>query len=304
VLAGADAWYPSDLVGDHGFMGSLSRAWVFFRESLAMAGRSPHLFAPATLASVANLALMGILVAALYLTGALESLLSAGVRSNPLLYVLVFVVAVVFHVVTFTLNSMAVSLVHAFLRGQDAGLGRAWRGLRDNLGVVLWLAAVGDMVNTMRGTKRSRHGSQVADLVGDGVLASWPTATWLMLPAIMLEGVPYQDAARRAVNLQSNSMARLAIGEVGITLLHQVAYLALALLGIVPVAIAYAIGGAGTGYYLALGWMTLVATAGYPVLMYTRIAFFTCVYLWARATEESRPETPPPAPLAKALGVG
>lgn len=293
-------WDPAQVVGGGGFFASFSRGWVFLRESVAMAFRDKDLMLPSFFSIFANLVLLGVLALALHLTGNLEPLLSDREHEvGAAGWVILIGMAFIGYVVTYFFTGMTVHLVDVHLKGKDAQLGSAFRDSLKNLGGILVLSVVTLVVSMLTSALRGRSRYGVRAAAASAAERAWTVATYLILPVIMLEDIPFIDASSRATRLHGRNLIQIVVGELGLLLASRV-------IGFIGMVIAI---GIGVGFYFLSPALSVIgiAIAAVAVLFtmafmaYVRTAFYTCLYLWAVAMESVDERVPAPAPLQPAL---
>jgi hypothetical protein len=299
VPPGTAPWNPARADLAPGFFPSLSRAWVFFKESLAMGKADSDVLIPSVLAVLANLFVAGVLVLILHLTDQLQPLLEEEAEPTAFLYSLLIGFTVIGYIISYFLTSMTVNMVDAYLRGQDANLKVAWADAMQNFWAILWLAVIATAVNLLTSAIRGKNRRSVSSLAADAVDKAWQVASLLLLPIIIIEDISFADASKRAMRLHKKSLIQLVVAEVGLTILQKVGGFLLLLIGILPAVLLYFM--APPLLYLGIGWAVLMLVLMTTLLMYVRTAFYTCLYLWAAAAETAGDTVPAPAPLYRAL---
>ncbi len=145
----------------------------------------------------------------------------------------------------------------------------------------------------------SSYAQERDDIVGRILLgivrAVWTTATYVVMPSMVIEGLGFGAAFKRSKDLAVNDPTGVGAGVVGMGL---VCYLVSVVGFGAAEGLFYQIGGP-IGFFLGFTVTNLVwATTGY-----LKITYFTCFYLWARecAGRQQANPTFAPAPLAAAL---
>lgn len=138
----------------------------------------------------------------------------------------------------------------------------------------------------------------VSRLAARVLYAVWTTATAVVMPAMVLEGLGFGAAFSRSKDLASNDPTNVGIGAVGIGVAN------------------YALGGATfalanklfeslaeSSPMLGAALFFTVINVYWAVSGYLKITYFTCFYLWARECERTQSSSPSlaPAPLAAVL---
>jgi len=293
-------WDPGQVAGGGGFFDSLSRGWVFLRESVLMAFRDKDLMLPSFFSILANLVLLGALALILHLTGNLRPLLSEGEQEiGPAGWVILIGMAFIGYVVTYFFTGMTVHLVDVHLKGKDAQLGSAFRDSLKNLGAILMLSVVTLVVSLLTSALRGRSRYGLRAAAANTADRAWTVASYLLLPIIILEDISFIDATSRGTRLHGRNLIQIVVGELGLMLTTRVVSFIIALIAI----------GIGVGFYLLSPTLLIVGIAIAALLLiaamafmaYVRTAFYTCLYLWAVAMETAGERVPAPAPLQPAI---
>jgi hypothetical protein len=285
----------------YGFLDSMSRAFTFLKESVVMAFRDKDLFLPAVFATLANAVILSLIMLVLWRTGALATLRHAE-NAWWQFTALGAGVGFVTYVVSYFFTGMIVNLVDAHLHGRDAKLNEAFADARKNFLALLSLAVVSTLVGIATGMLRGRRGRGLGDYAADAIDRVWLVASYLILPAIILEDLSLRAAANRARDLHRRNLVGIAVGEVGVILLTNiVGFVGAVCAGLLGFAIYTTFGAAIIPAVVVAGlFLSLVISFS----IYVRAAYYTCLYLWAVATEKAGERTAAPAPLATSLGYG
>ncbi len=294
-------WHPERVTGGRGFFDSLSRGWIFLRESFVMAFRDKDLFLPSLFSVLANLVLLGGLGLILYLTGNLEPLLEdEGI--SPLGWVILIVMAFVGYLVTYFFTGMTVHLVDVHLRGKDAQLGSAFADCVRNIGGITALALVSLAVALLASAIRGNRRRGLRDAAADVVERAWLAVTYLLLPIMILEDVPFTKSVERARSLHRHNLVQIVVGELGLMLTSRIISVIMTIIGIGIAVVAYFIAPPLLPVGIGIALLLFVLAAAF--VAYVRTAFYTCLYLWAAAMETVGETAPAPAPLQPALQAG
>jgi hypothetical protein len=299
-------------------MQSISRGFSFLRQAWQMAFKDHDLLKPSLFSLVASMGLsvVGIipLVGAAFILGP-GTLLGQGVMVGlgALLIFAHFVVGYVF-------SGMTAYLVYGYVAEGDGRLDKAWAKVRREFWNLVGLAAASTLVRLISG--RMRRGGRRVGAVGvlGGALGGlleviWTEASFLILPAIMIEDASLSTGIKRATQIaQSNllligvstvgvrwitGLIGFAIGALGLVLGLLLGYGLVASLGSGTAALAIGIGLGAIVFFLFVGVASVIGS-------YTVTAYNTCLFLWARDVERARQggqtvQVPAPAPLAAAL---
>lgn len=288
--------------GGSGVWSSARRALEFTRQGIVMAFRHAVLVVPSVLSVLTGLALVALFLQVVPHTENASQ--GSGDGESPLSLLLIAGFGMVFYTLNFWFMGMTADLVSAVLRGRAPSLGHAWNESVKNAMALVSLAALTVLVDMLT-RKSRRQGSSgftiAAEFTGHVAWESWRVASYLLVPVIILEDISLKEAFKRVIKLHEGSIVGIIVGEVAVRVL----------LGVVTgLCILLAAGGAAAIHFmtpaalplaiaLAIGFIVLVA----GLAAYVRIAYYTCLYEWAAATETAETPIPAPAPLAKALSA-
>src|SRR6185295_11381572 len=136
-----------------------------------------------------------------------------------------------------------------------------------------------------------------------GIIESiWTMLSFLLLPAIIIEDASFGDAMRRVRALHKGHMLMIGIGEVGVRLVTNVIGLVwfLVIFAVVYGAFALAPPTAALVISFVVGGTLFALFVAFSNFL--RMAYYTCLYLWAAEVEKHGQAAPAPLPLAIALG--
>ena len=225
--------------------------------------------------------------------------------------------------VTYLFSGMTAYLIFGYLSEGDGRMDKAWGIVQRDFFDILTLAAASTAVNMLkRLTQRRNRRGDANILVGlarsaVGLLeVLWTEATYLILPAMVIDDLSLKDGVRRVWEITKNNLLLIGISTVGVRAVTGLIGLVLGLAGaVIGFGIGFGIitvlgsGVAGLVTGIGLGAMiffvfVLVASL---ISSYTGIAYHTCLYIWARDAEKAQALGQPiqvtaPAPLAAVLG--
>src|SRR5262249_8426523 len=146
---------------------------------------------------------------------------------------------------------------------------------------VLTFAAVSALLDVAATYARERS-DLIARIVLRVLRAIWTTATYVIMPALVIEGVTFGAAFKRGKQLMAHDPTGVGAGGVAMSITSYIvaavcfplAYLAMRGLGIVHPAIG------------ALAAMVIV-NLYWAVSGWVKISYATCFYLWARECERT-----------------
>lgn len=290
-----------------GFFDSVNRAFAFIGQSMGMAFRDKDLLLPSLFAFLVNGAIIAALLLAAHYTGNMRWLLGDRAelgadyeRIRLVRSILLALLAFVCYIITYFFMGMTVNLVNARLHGRDAKLGEAFADASKNAPALICLAVVSTLVSILTGMLRGRRGRDLGDLAADALQRTWTVATYLIVPVIILEDIPFSRSLGRARDLHWRNFVPIAVGEIAVSVVNGIILMLLA--GIIAGAAVYA---RSNGQHalmiisLIIGGAVFVAAICFTE--FVRTAYYTCLYLWAAEREKVGEQARVPAPLAAAL---
>ena len=303
-------------------MQSFSRGWSFLQQAWGMAFQDRDLIKPSIYALI-----VGSIVS---LIGAIPILITAvligdsGRIGQLVLAVMGAILVFVNFVVSYVFSGMTVYLIYEYLTKGDGRIGTAWSIVRRDFLDLVTLAAVSTVVNVLKNSaRRNRHRGGLGGIAAGLISAAagllevlWTEASYLILPAMIIEDMNLKDAAKRVAQIVQDNLLLVGISTVGVRAVTGLIGFVLGFAGLViGIGIGYGIiAGLGTGTLgLVLGvggglmiflFSTMIASV---ITTYTTTAYHTCLYLWARNMEVAQTAGQPvrvaaPAPLAAVLG--
>jgi hypothetical protein len=299
-------------------MQSFSRGWSFLKEAWQMAFKDRDLIKP----SIYSL-FVGILVSVVFLIPMIGSGVLFGNQGLGNVLMVVFGALLIFaqYAVGYIFSAMTIYLVYGYLAEGDGVMSKAWEIVRREWLNIISLAAASTGVALLRNAIRGRGRSGGANFLSSIIGTVWSEAAFLILPAMVIEGINLKDALKRAGQIVKDNLLLVGISTVGVRTINGligfllgVVGIALGLgagLGIVSLTSSSTLealrtvglfGGIGVGVILA-GIFIMLATI---VTSFTSTAYHTCLYLWARDVEKARASgsnlaVQAPAPLAAVL---
>jgi hypothetical protein len=291
---------------------SITRGFGFLGQAMDMARKDGDLIKPS---------LYGMVVGAIVsLVGAIPiiavAVLSGGTDiGNFALFVLGAILIFAQYAVAYIFSGMTAYLVYGFVAEGDGRMDKAWEVVQRDWLDILSLAAASTVVKLVENALRGRGNRR--NLLG-GVLAGllervWTTATYFILPIMVIEDLSLFPAAKRATEIVKKNLLLVAVTEIGVSGV-------VGLVGFILVVIAVGIGVGIFAAFSALGSTGAIIGAGAAVLVagalialvsafssYVTTAYHTCMFLWARDAEraveagQSLQSVRVPAPVAAVL---
>ncbi len=217
------------------------------------------------------------------------------------------------YAIAYVFSGMTAYLVYEYLTEGNGRMDRAWAiAGRDGLDL-LSLAAASTVVKLIENLLRGRggRGNAMGGLAAGFLNTVWTSATYFILPAMVIEDLSLPQALKRATYIVKNNLMLVAVTEIGV---NTVVGLAGFLLGLVAVALGIVVFIALANLSLAVAIVAGVLVAGLPIALitaftsYVTTAYHTCLFLWAREAEkavsqgQSVQAARVPGPLAAVLG--
>ena len=296
-------------------MESFSRGWNFLKQAWSMALKDKDLLKPSIYALV-----VGMIVSVIGLIPIIGALFLFGDTrfGNTILFILGGILIFVQFVVSYFFSGMTVYLIYGYLAEGDGRMDKAWAIVQRDLLDIVTLAAVSTLVSLLRNAAQRNRGGIGASLARGAtnlLQVLWTEASYLVLPAMVIDDLNLKDGMQRVLKITRENLLLIGISTVGV---RAVTGLIGFLLGVVGLALAFAIGGGAT--YLAGGLNTLsiiaIAIGAFVfftfvvvasvISSYTSTAYHTCLYIWARDVEKAQTanqgiQVAAPAPLAAVL---
>lgn len=298
-------------------MQAFSRGWSFLKQAWAMAFKDKDLLKPSIYALIVGtvisvIGIIPIIGVAILLGDSQIGRIIMGVMGAIMVFVQ--------FVVTYVFSGMTVYLIYGHLAEGDGRMDHAWAIVRRDFFDILTLAAASTVVNLIRSAaRRNRRGGIGASIARGltGLLqALWTEASYLVLPAMVIDDLNLKDGLTRILNITKQNLLLIGISTVGV---RWVTGLIGFVLGFGGFLIGLAIGGGAVYLVGGINLVSILAIAvgafifftavmfASVISSYTSTAYHTCLYIWAREAEKAQEAGQPiqvaaPAPLAAVLG--
>ncbi len=297
---------------------SISRGWGFLKQAVAMAVKDRDLIKPSIFAFFANAA-VGIvfavpLVAAAILLGGNANFVGRGV-----LFLLGAAMLFAQYTVSYIFSGMTVYLIYGYLAEGDGRMDKAWAIIKRDVFDIMSLAAASAAVkmieNVLRGRDRRGRANPLGGLLANALSAVWTTATYFVLPAMVIEDLDLPNALKRATYMIKNNLLLVAVSEIGVGVITGlVGFVLIAGSIVAGLAVAAGLGSLGnsgliTGVAVAVSLVAFVVAVVTVASSYITTAYHTCLFIWAREVEKAQQTgqaaqaVRAPAPIAAALGA-
>ncbi len=297
-------------------MQSFSRGWNFLTQAWSMALKDKDLLKPSLYAMVVGMiisiiGIIPIIITAVAFGGSQFGQIVTGILGLILMFVQ--------FAVTYVFSAMTVYLIYGYLTKGDGRMDEAWAVVRRDFVDILTLAAVSTLVGMLRSmTQKSRKNNIFANILRTAlraVEALWTEAALLVLPAMAIDDLNLKDGLARIVKITRENLLLIGISTVGVRWVTGLIGFVFTAVGLV---LAFVIGGgiasvAGNSTVILVVGIAIGALIFFTFVMvaslfgsYTRTAYHTCLYIWARDVETAQVEgrstqIAAPAPLAAAL---
>ncbi|MBI2976285.1 MAG: hypothetical protein HYY33_04985 [Chloroflexi bacterium] len=296
---------------------SLSRGWGFLKQAVSMVAKDRDLIKPSIMAFFANAA-VGIvfavpMVAAAILLGGNDNVVGRVVLGG-----LGAIMLFVQYTVSYIFSGMTVYLIYGFLSEGDGRMDKALAIIRRDILDIMSLAAASAVVKMLQNALRGRDSRGRVNPIGGllaGVLeAVWTTATYFVLPAMIIEDLNLPAALKRATYMIKNNLLLVAVSEIGVSAITGFAgFIVVAGSIVAAVGLAAGLGALGeaaliVGIVLGVALVALVIAATTVASSYITTAYHTCLFIWAREAEKAQVQgqsvaaVRAPAPIAAVLG--
>lgn len=301
TLPGAPVLNWGDIPVGGGLFDMLSRSWSFFIAAMRMLFGYPLMLVPSLLSTLVAAAVLGAGYLVMHASGVWQLYMDAPQGATPWQF---WAMAVPFVLLSYAammaFMGMVVHMVGGYLKGQRATLRQAFADVVRNFPALFYLAVVNTVVDLLTSLAREKRRSAATEALTEAVEAAKRVSNHLLVPVIMLEDKPLKEAAKRAYALFRRRVIDVVIAEAGLLLANKV-------IGVVL----------GAPLLAAVAWAAVAAKVLLPLMIavavgvlvvqeavtgFVRVAYYTCLYLWAAAMESKATElVPAPEPLAIAL---
>jgi hypothetical protein len=293
-------------------MESFKRGWTFLKQSWQMLLKDKDLIKPSIYTLIAGFIVTLILVIPI---GFVTFLIQDSVFGRIIVYILWAIVIFIQYTVGYIFSAMTVYLIYGYLAEGDGRMDKAWAIVKRDVLDITSLAAASTVVNLLASAVRGRKRSGGRNLLAGLLETIWTEATFLILPAMVIEDINLKAGVKRATQIIKDNLLLVGISTVGVkTIVGLVSFI----LGALGVGIGLGVGfgivsvsqgstaGLITGVIVGILLATPFILFATVISSYTATAYHTCLYLWARDVERARQAgqtdvITAPTPLAVAL---
>ena len=277
-------------------MQSFSRGWSFLKEAWSMAFKDKDLIKPSIMALfvglIVSIIFIPLMIGAGFLSGGDNSLFG-----RVILFILGALMIFIQYSVGYIFSAMTIYLVYGYLAEGDGVMSKAWDIVKREWLNILSLAAASSAVNLVKNQVRGKGRSMGRNFLSGLIDTVWTEAAFLILPAMVIEGINLKDALKRSGNIIKNNLLLVGISTVGVRTVNGLIGFLLGALGI------------GLGFGVGFGIITVTNTSTFGLVSgislgviiaavfimvatvgtsYTSTAYHTCLYLWARDVEKAQ----------------
>ncbi|MFZ5808867.1 MAG: hypothetical protein ACOY16_06270 [Chloroflexota bacterium] len=294
-------------------MDSFRRGFEFLKQSWQMAFKDRDLIKPSIYALFAGIGVTIIfsipMVASFALFGDSGIGRSVGYFFGALLIFAQYAVSYLF-------SAMTIYLIFGFLAEGDGRMDRAWEMVKRDWLDILSLAGASTLVNLVRSFVRGKGKSGARNALASLIDTVWTEATYLVLPAMVIDDLNLKDGLRRATQIVKDHLLLVGVSTIGVRAVTGLIGFFIGGTGIalgvgVSLGLIGVSGQATWGFISGISLGILIAAVfilvSVVITSYTATAYHTCLYLWARDVERARnagdeaTRVQAPAPLAAVL---
>ena len=295
-------------------MQSFSRGWQFLKQAWQMATADKDLIKPSIYTLFAGAAVSIIGIIPIVIATMLFS--NSGVIGQAFLYIGGALLVFVNFIVSYIFSAMTVYLIYGYLSEGDGRMDKAWAIVKRDFFDLATLAAASTVVNAVKNLVKGKGQKTGRNFLAGLIDTVWTEASYLILPAMVIEDINLADGIKRATQIVQDNLLLVGISTVGVKAVTGLISFALFLTGAgLGSALGFGITSLAGGTTVTLGLVIGIALGllvffifmmiATVISTYTRTAYHTCLYLWARDAEKAEASgkvVAAPAPLAAALG--
>ncbi len=292
-------WDPTAMPIGGGFWMKLERGWIFMKQAMTMWLNDKDLMIPSALGLLNLAVFFGLCYWILSATGLWGRLMDSESEEGLIFWIAGAAVALIAYVITYFYTAMTVNLIDTHLKGRDAKLGEAFQDALQNLFALVSLAVLSTAVGLISSAIRGKDRNIGRELASRAIDRTWLVATYLILPIIIIEDASIKEAISRGWNLHRSRLADVIVAEIGVVLVNRVIG-TLAMLAALGLGIALYM---TSPALLPVAIIVAAAIISFAMIFtsYLRTAYYTCLYLWAAASEAAQQPVAAPKPLAAAV---
>jgi hypothetical protein len=275
-----------------GFFDSLSKGWTFTKEAFVMA-KVGKLWLPSIYQVLLSVVYFVAVVAVLIAIDPHWSDATWGIVSG----IITFGSFLIFYFFC----GVTVNMIDVHLKGGTPSFKDGVADAKKNFLAIVWLALISALIESFARFARNEN-SIVGKILAAIVESIWTTLSFLLLPCIIIEDAGFKQAMTRVRDLHKGHLMLIAVGDVGVRAITF-------LIGLIWFALIFAIVFASFSAFSTTTAMIITFGVGgtmFAVFVafsnFVRMAYYTCLYLYAADVEKHGATAPAPLPLAIALG--
>jgi hypothetical protein len=299
-------------------MQSLSRGWSFLQEAWRMAFKDKDLIRPSIYALIVGffVSIIGIipLIAAAFLLG------DNSLVGQAAMVIIGAILIFAHYVVSYIFSGMTVYLIYGYLSEGDGRMDKAWAKVQREFWNIISLAAASTVVSVFtsqlrRGQNRRGGAGWIGSALGGLLETVWTEASYLILPAMMIEDANLATGVKRATQIAKGNLLLIGVSTVGVRWITGLISFVLGAIGLgVGLGVGFGLislfNSSTIALILGIGLGAMIffvfAMVASIISSYTMTAYNTCLFLWAREVEKAQAQgssiqVAAPAPLAAAL---
>jgi hypothetical protein len=276
-----------------GFVDSWRKGWEFMKQAFAMAKENKRLLLPS---------LYQVLISIGYFIAWVAAIVAIHPHwSNGTWAVVGGIATFGSFMIFYFFCGVTVNMIDVHLKGGTPTIAEGTRDAGKNIVAIMGLALVSTVIEMFARAARDNN-SVFGKIVAGIIEAIWTTLSFLLLPAIIIEDAGFSAAIKRVRELHKGNMLMIGIGEVGVRGVT-------GLIGFVWMALTFLLVYLFISMFAPMTALIVSITVGGTLLSlfaafstYVRMAYYTCLYLWAADVAAKGQDAPAPLPLARALG--
>jgi hypothetical protein len=280
-------------------MGSFFRVFGFMGQVLGMVKSNPTLLAPMALNLAIAVPVNIVLAIALFLVPEQWAQLVG--------YLMTIMGLTILYFIDYFAGGLTASMIYDQVTTGRASLGPAFsRTLRASPGILVFavVSAILDFLTQLASQRKGIFG-MIGPLLLMVIRTVWTTATYVIMPALVVEQQGFFAALKRSKALMENDPTQVGVGVVGMGLVSWL----LSAVTIVPAYAAYSFLAQASflgafGPVLGILFFFTLTNVFWTVSGYLKGVYYTCFYLWATECERNNSSSPQlaPAPLRNVIG--
>jgi hypothetical protein len=221
------------------------------------------------------------------------------IENSTVQYVVLAAGLVALYFIDYYNNGLTVALVYDQVTTGEATMKAARARTNKVVGGILLFAGISGLLDLIASYAQERS-DIVGKILTSIVYAVWTTATYIVMPAMVIEGLSFGAAFSRSKETMKQDPTQVGTGVIGIALANWVlgaVCMGLATLGL------RALGGLSP--VVGVVFFFIFFNMYWAVSGFIKITYFTCFYVWASECEKQGSADPnlAPAPLARAMAA-